>query len=177
MELHHDQCRKDTTIPYITHLWSVAAIVGEHGGTEAQVIAALLHDAIEDQGNKITVENIRERFGQHVAEIVKDCSDADTIPKPPWKERKERHLDHLKHAPPHVKLVSAADKLHNTRAILGDLRVEGAALWKRFNAGTDEELWYYRGVVEALRYNWSHRVVDELELVVQDIERLVRSQR
>jgi len=82
MELHHDQCRKGTTIPYITHLWSVAAIVGEHGGTEEQVIAALLHDAIEDQGDKITVENIRERFGQRVAEIVKDCSDADTIPSP-----------------------------------------------------------------------------------------------
>src|SRR5690606_29786959 len=116
MELHHWQTRKGTDIPYVTHLWAVAALVGEYGGDEEQVIAALLHDAIEDQGDKMTFEQIRERFGKTVVDIVRGCTDAETIPKPPWKIRKQHYLAHLTTGSPHVKLVSAADKLHNARA-------------------------------------------------------------
>jgi len=178
MELHHEQRRKGTEIPYITHLWSVAAIVGEHGGTEDQVIAALLHDAIEDQGDKITLAKIREQFGSRVAEIVEGCTDTDKIPKPPWKERKEEYVAHLKFAPPYVKLVSAADKLHNARAIVTDVRRDGAGIWKRFSASPNDILWYYRGIVTALRHGWTDRsvhIVDELERVVQEMDDLIIS--
>jgi (p)ppGpp synthase/HD superfamily hydrolase len=117
MNLHRDQKRKGTDIPYITHLWAVASIVGENGGTEDQVIAALLHDAIEDQGDKISQEQIEEQFGTRVAEIVKACTDADSQQKKAekgdlekWRERKQRYIEHLRSAPHYVKLVSAADK-------------------------------------------------------------------
>lgn len=172
MELHGEQRRKGTDIPYVTHLWAVAAIVGEHGGTEDQIIAALLHDSIEDQGDKINLKAIGIRFGGPVAEIVAACTDSDRIPKPPWRERKERYLAHLWTAPPHVKLVSAADKLHNARAIVADLRQEGPEFWKRFNAGPEEQLWYYRELVQALRQDWPHRLVEELERMVAQLAAL-----
>ena len=130
---HARQWRKGTTIPYITHLLAVAAIVGEHGGTETEVIAALLHDAVEDQGGAPRLQEIRERFGDEVAAIVQECSDTDRTPKPPWRERKEAYIEHLAGAAPSARLVSAADKLHNARAILADYRERGDALWSRFN--------------------------------------------
>ena len=179
MDLHHDQKRKGTDIPYITHLWAVAAIVGENGGDEDQVIGALLHDIIEDQGDKITLEKIIEQFGNRVEEIVKGCTDADSKEKAAskddpeeWRKRKQRYIDHLRPAPPYVKLVSAADKLHNARAIVADLRCEGPNVWKRFKAGADDQLWYYRGIVGALKHEWSSPVLDELDRMVEDMARL-----
>ena len=172
MELHHWQTRKGTSIPYVTHLWAVASLVGEYGGDEDQVIAALLHDAIEDQGEKITYAQIQERFGTRVVDIVRGCTDAETMPKLPWKERKLLYIAHLTTALPHVKLVSAADKLHNARAIVSDLRREGSAVWTRFNAGREEQVWYYDELVGALRTEWSHRIVDELEQVVHELTQL-----
>lgn len=169
MELHREQTRKGTSIPYVTHLWAVASLVGEYGGDEDQVIAALLHDAIEDQGDKITFEQIQERFGKTVVEIVRGCTDAETIPKPPWKARKQHYLAHLTTASPHVKLVSAADKLHNAHAILSDLREEGKAVWTRFNAGAEDQIWYYHKIVTALRTGWAHKMVDELEQVIDQL--------
>ncbi|MCZ6799188.1 MAG: HD domain-containing protein [Nitrospirae bacterium] len=174
MELHHWQTRKGTSIPYVTHLWAVASLVGEYGGDENQVIAALLHDAIEDQGDKITFEQIQERFGTRVVDIVRGCTDAETMPKPPWEKRKQQYITHLTTAPPHVKLVSAADKLHNARAIVSDLRREGSAVWTRFNAGATEQVWYYEKLVVALRTKWSHRIVDELEQVVHELAQLAK---
>lgn len=172
MGLHHDQTRKGTAIPYVTHLWAVASLVGEFGGSEDQVIAALLHDAIEDQGEKITLDHIQGRFGPTVAEIVRDCTDADTIPKPPWKVRKQQYLAHLATVSPVVKLVSAADKLHNARSILLDLRTHGHAVWSRFNAGADEQIWYYRGILDALRTGWTHEILDELDQTIHQIVQL-----
>ena len=104
--LHRDQVRKGSGIPYITHLLAVAAIVGEHGGGEDEVIAALLHDAVEDQGGQPRLEEIRARYGDAVAAIVWGCTDADTIPKPPWRARKEAYVAHLADASPGVRLVS-----------------------------------------------------------------------
>jgi (p)ppGpp synthase/HD superfamily hydrolase len=106
-QLHAGQTRKGTAIPYVAHLLAVASLVLTHGGNEDEAIAALLHDAVEDQGGK------RDRFGKNVASIVDDCSDTDVEPKPPWKERKERYLAHLGSASPSAKLVAAADKLDN----------------------------------------------------------------
>ena len=126
--LHGGQRRKGTDIPYVAHLLSVSAIVLEDGGSEDEAIAGLLHHVIEDVPVEGTEEFIRERFGDRVADIVSACSDSTTFPKPPWRERKERYLAHLESAPPEVLRVSLADKLHNARAILYDLRTVGDSL-------------------------------------------------
>jgi (p)ppGpp synthase/HD superfamily hydrolase len=168
--LHRDQLRKGTGIPYITHLLAVASIVGENGGTEDEVVAALLHDAPEDRGGEATLDDIRARFGDEVAQIVDGCTDTYEVPKPPWHERKERYLAHLSSAPASVRLVSSADKLHNARAILSDYRVLGEDLWERFKGGKEGTLWYYRAIAETLRGGGP--IVEELNRVVTDLETL-----
>jgi len=166
--LHRDQVRKGTSTPYITHLLAVASIVGENGGTEDEVVAALLHDAPEDQGGEARLEEIRARFGDRVAEIVDGCTDTYETPKPPWRERKERYLAHLAYASGSVRLVSSADKLHNARAVLSDYRLLGEDLWTRFNGGKEGTLWYYRAIVGTLRGDGP--IVEELDRVVTELE-------
>lgn len=172
--LHLAQKRKGTEIPYMGHVLTVAGLVIDYGGTEDEAIAALLHDAVEDQGGKPVLERIRQRFGDSVAGIVEHCTDADVLPKPPWRERKEAYVAHLGSADPSARLVSAADKLHNARAILEDYRRIGNDLWPRFNGGREGTLWYYRAVISALRSGWSHAIVDELDRVVTELERAAR---
>lgn len=172
VRVHRDQKRKGTQVPYVTHLLAVAAIVGEHGGTEDEVVAALLHDAPEDQGGKERLEDIREQFGDEVAGIVAGCTDTYEDPKPPWRERKEAYVAHITHAPESVRLISAADKLHNARAILADLRAVGDGVWQRFTGGKEGTLWYYRALVAALRAAGSNAVVEELDRVVSELEHL-----
>ncbi len=149
--LHRDQIRKGSNVPYISHLLTVAGVALEYGADEDEAIAALLHDAVEDQGGAETREEIRRRFGDRVVEIVDGCSDSDSIPKPPWKERKDAYIAHLATASPSVRLVSAADKLCNARAILKDYRLVGEALWERFKGGREGTLRYYRALVTALK--------------------------
>ena len=175
--LHGDQSRKGTRVPYITHLLAVAAIVGENGGTEDEVVAALLHDAPEDRGGEARLRDIRLRFGHAVAEIVAGCSDTYEDPKPPWRERKERHLAHLAGASDSVRLVSAADKLHNARSVLSDYRAVGDVLWDRFNGGREGTLWFYRAVVDTLRVEQNDPTVEEIGRVVSELERLAGGTR
>jgi GTP pyrophosphokinase len=170
--LHARQRRKGTDIPYASHLLAVCALVLEDGGDEDQAIAALLHDAVEDQGGRPMLDEIRGRFGPQVADIVLACTDAETVPKPPWRERKERYLVHLGTASPAARRVSCADKLHNARCVLADYRVHGERLWGRFNGGRDGTLWYYRSLVEAFRRAGTAPMVDELDRVVTELERL-----
>jgi (p)ppGpp synthase/HD superfamily hydrolase len=167
--LHRDQVRKGTNTPYITHLLAVASIVGENGGTEDEVVAALLHDAPEDQGGEARLGEIRARFGDGVAEIVDGCTDTYETPKPPWRERKERYLAHLADASGSVRLVSSADKLHNARTVLSDYRLLGEDLWTRFNGEKEGTLWYYRAVVGTLQGDGP--IVEELDRVVTELER------
>jgi (p)ppGpp synthase/HD superfamily hydrolase len=174
--VHRDQYRKGTSTPYVTHLLAVAALVGENGGREDEVVAALLHDAPEDQGGEATLENIRARFGDEVAQIVDGCTDTYEDPKPPWRERKERYLAHLANAPSSVCLVSSADKLHNARAVLSDYRLLGEDLWERFNGGKEGTLWYYRAISDVLRTEDDSPLVEELDRVVAELERLARGQ-
>lgn len=141
--LHRDQKRKGTAIPYIGHLMAVSALVIEAGGDEDQAIAALLHDAAEDQGGLVTLGAIRERFGGPVAAIVSDCTDAWTDPKPPWRARKEAYLAELPTKPRRSLLVSLADKVQNAEAIASDYRELGDGLWSRFSGGADGTRWYY----------------------------------
>jgi GTP pyrophosphokinase len=174
-ELHRDQCRKGTTIPYVAHLLAVTALVLEHGGDEDEAIAALLHDAIEDQGGDATRQEIRRRFGDRVVDIVEGCTDTDKVPKPPWRERKEKYLAHLLSASPSVRLVTAADKLHNARSLLEDYRELGESIWDRFNGGKEGTLWYLRSVVGELNAAGPTPLVRELERVVTELERLTAS--
>src|SRR4051812_4195725 len=171
-ELHAEQKRKGSEIPYVSHLLGVAALVIEAGGDEDEAIAALLHDAVEDQGGAPTREAIRQRYGDRVAAIVVGCTDTDIIPKPPWRQRKEQYVEHIRHAPAEVCRVSVADKLHNARAILADLRRDGASTFQRFNGGRDGTLWYYRALYEAFREAGTNPMVDELGRVVEQMERL-----
>jgi GTP pyrophosphokinase len=166
--LHKDQVRKGTSTPYITHLLAVASIVGENGGTEDEVVAALLHDAPEDQGGEATLREIRARFGDEVAEIVDGCTDTYEDPKPLWRERKERYLAHLASASDSVRLVSSADKLHNARTVLSDYRLLGEDLWTRFNGKKEGTLWYYRAIVDTLPGKGP--IVEELDRVVTELD-------
>jgi len=174
-QVHGDHYRKGTSVPYVTHLLAVAAIVGENGGTEDEIVAALLHDAPEDQGGEARLRDIRIRFGDTVVEIVVGCTDTYDDPKPPWRERKERHLAHLAGASDSVRLVSAADKLHNARSVLSDYRAVGEELWDRFNGGREGTLWYYRAVVDTLGAGHDDPIFEELDRVVRELERLVGS--
>jgi (p)ppGpp synthase/HD superfamily hydrolase len=148
--LHAEQTRKGSDTPYISHLLAVTAIALDHGATENEAIAALLHDAVEDQGGQKTLEEIRHRYGNQVAEIVAACSDTDESPKPPWRDRKEAFVERLRTEPYSVRLVVAADKLHNVRDVLRNYRIHGDDLWSQFKGGRDGTLWYYQAVVDAL---------------------------
>lgn len=172
--LHAAQPRKGTTIPYIAHLLAVCSIVLEHGGDEDDAIAALLHDAVEDQGGRPTLERIRLLFGERVAAIVDGCTDTDQVPKPPWRARKEAYIAHLATVDESVLLVSLADKLHNAQSLLRDHCAVGEAVWARFNAGRPEQVWYYRTLVAAFRSRSIHtELVDELDRTVTEIEATV----
>jgi len=171
-EKHAAQTRKKTDVPYISHLMSVAGLVLEAGGGEDEAVAALLHDVVEDCGGHPVLEDVRRRFGDRVADIVQGCTDAYTIPKPPWKQRKLDYLEVLRRAGDDVRLVSAADKLHNVRTILSDYRREGDSVWERFSGRRDGTLWYYHAVLDVLRQGKPNRLVEELERVVTELETL-----
>jgi (p)ppGpp synthase/HD superfamily hydrolase len=174
-QLHVNQTRKGSGIPYIAHLLGVASIALEYGASEDEAIAALLHDAIEDQGGTTTREEIRRRFGDTVTAIVDGCTDSDTTPKPPWRQRKEAYIARMGTASASVRLVSASDKLYNAWSILKDYRLLGEAVWERFQGGKEGTLWYYRALVEAFRSTQVTPVVEELERVVDELERLANT--
>jgi (p)ppGpp synthase/HD superfamily hydrolase len=172
---HHNQVRKGGDIPYIGHLLTVAGLVINDGGTEEQAIAALLHDAVEDAGGPPTLEEIRKNFGNDVARIVKECSDTDKEPKPPWRERKQRYIDHLAEVGKDTLLVSVADKLDNARSMLRDYHEHGSELWERFTVKDPRDhLWYYGALLDAYRrHGCTSWMVDELSRVVDELTRLV----
>lgn len=173
-ELHRSQARKGTRIPYLSHLLAVGSLVLEHGGTEDEAIAALLHDAVEDQGGAATGEEIRRRFGDAVYAIVQGCTDTDITPKPPWRARKEAYLARLGRASDSVLLVSAADKLHNARTVLEAYRSCGEQVWERFRGGKVGTLWYYHALIGVFQSAASSArtvaIVEEFARVVTALE-------
>ena len=170
---HAGQTRKASAIPYIAHLMGVASLVLEAGGDEDLAIAALLHDVVEDCGGAPMLKEVRRRFGPRVAQVVDGCTDADTSPKPPWRERKETYIRHLKDADADTRLVSAADKLNNVRSIISDYREVGESVWSRFNGGRDGTLWYYRTLRDEFSQRPGNRVAREFELAVKELESLI----
>lgn len=149
--LHADQTRKGAEVPYISHLMAVSSLVLEQNADEETAIAALLHDALEDQGGPETRREITSRFGEKVLAVVEGCTEKQAEPKPPWKERKENYIRKLASASPEVLLVSLADKVHNARGIWADYQIVGESIWSRFNGGREGSLWYYRALVEGFR--------------------------
>ena len=174
---HAAQTRKASSIPYIAHLMGVASLALEHGGDEDIAIAALLHDVVEDCGGAPMSKEVKRRFGSRVAKIVDGCTDSDKDPKPPWRERKETYLQHLKSADAETRLVSAADKLNNIRSILSDYREIGEEVWTRFNGGREGTLWYYRALLSEFQRGEPKRLVREFELGVLELEAVAKGKR
>jgi (p)ppGpp synthase/HD superfamily hydrolase len=176
-EKHATQTRKAGEVPYLGHLLSVAGLVIEADGTETQAIAALLHDAAEDQGGERTLAEIGQKFGADVASIVAECSDTFEAPKPPWRGRKERYIQHLREASDDAALVSLADKLDNARAILRDFRAHGNEVWQRFSVQDPQlHLWYYRSLLEVYSQRAHSWMVGELHDVIGALEHAVNRQ-
>ena len=172
-QIHNGQLRKGTKIPYVAHPLAVASLVIENGGDEEAAIAALLHDAVEDQGGRPMLSRIRERFGDSAANVVEECTDAFVQPKPPWRERKIAYLAAIPHKSSTALLVSLADKVHNARAIVSDYKRHGDQVLSRFNAGKDDQLWYYSALVRAFRSVGTHnQLLEELECLVDELQRL-----
>ena len=169
---HAGQTRKASTIPYLAHLMGVASLVLEAGGDEDLAIAALLHDVVEDCGGALMLKQVRRRFGARVAKVVDGCTDADTYPEPPWRERKEKYLHHLAVADADTRLVAAADKLNNVRSILSDYREVGELVWARFQGGREGTLWYYRSLRDEFLRHAPNRITRDLELAVNELESL-----
>jgi (p)ppGpp synthase/HD superfamily hydrolase len=170
-DVHAAQTRKGTGAPYISHLMGVASIVLDDGGSEDEAIAALLHDAAEDQGGRARLDDIRVRFGDTVAGVVEDCTDSWAEPKEPWLERKQAYIQHARRLAGPSLRVSAADKVHNAYAILRDLRNSGEKVWERFNATPDDVMAYYESLVRAFREAGGGTLVDELDRIVRGIQR------
>lgn len=173
----HTEYRKGTRIPYMAHLLGVAALVmGEAGGpvpvTEEMVIAALLHDAVEDHGGMPRLREIEQKFGKEVARMVAGLSDTfagDHDQKEGWEERKNGYLERLRHEPEDVLLISAADKLYNAKAILDDLKEIGPAIWDRFKRGPQQQLWYFNALLAIFDLRLRGRIVGELQRIVSEL--------
>lgn len=176
VQAHEGQVRKSTTIPYISHPMAVASIALEFGATENQAIAALLHDAIEDGGNKYA-NIIKAQFGDHVHDLVQGCTDGTpdhSGQKAPWIERKTSYLKHLQEASDEVLLVSCSDKLHNARAIVADLINDGPSVFERFSSSPEQTLWYYRQLATIFN-NRKAPPAKALESAVSQMEALSQS--
>jgi GTP pyrophosphokinase len=169
--LHRRQARKGPAVPYIAHLLAVCSLVLEAGGDEDEAIAALLHDAVEDQGGAPRLEEIRSRYGDRVAEIVDGCTDAYESPKPAWKQRKQDFIDSLDHASDSVLLIVAADKLHNVECTIECLKEEGPSVWERFR-GRERTLWYYEQVTGAIERRSASGLARRLRAAFDRLESL-----
>ncbi len=168
-DLHRHQARKGGTTPYMAHLLAVAATVIEYGGDEDTAIAALLHDGVEDQGGRPTLDRIRAEFGPRVADIVMECSDNEGDPKPPWQVRKQQFIDSIPTLSPEARLVAIADKIHNVRSTTSEFRRVGHDVWTRFHGRRDGTLWYYREVLTAFRRTANEPLLQELSRAINEL--------
>jgi (p)ppGpp synthase/HD superfamily hydrolase len=172
-EKHAGQTRKQTAVPYLSHLMAVTSLVLEGGGDEDMAIAALLHDVVEDCGGMPRLREVRKMFGTRVAKIVEGCTDSFVDPKLPWIVRKKEYLERLKHEDAETRLVSASDKLHNVRTVIADYRQDGESIWKRFSGGRDGTLWYYRALSDEFQQRKANRITRELAIAVHELEKTV----
>lgn len=165
--LHANQRRKVGDIPYVAHLLAVAALVLDDGGSENEAIAALLHDAVEDQGGLSTRMTIRREFGEEVVAIVDGCTEFCGTPKPPWAERKARYIEQIRMGSASVRRVSLADKLHNIRSLVMAWETQGEAVWQHFNAGRANILAFYQALLQVYQQADAGPMAAELERWIQ----------
>ena len=170
-KLHGHDARKKSTVPYIAHLLAVCALVQLDGGIEDEAIAALLHDALEDKPKEINRKKIRHKFGKKVLKMIELSTDTPKDyaggQKPPWRKRKEAYLKHIRETDPSLLRVTIADKIDNARAILADHLRMGDEVWERFNAGKEDQLWYFKGCVKAFDASgYSGPLLEELRSLV-----------
>ena len=175
VKVHGRDARKQSKVPVLAHLLGVCALVQHHGGTEDEAIAALLHDTLEDKPEMVSAKDISTRFGPEVLALVRVATDTPDGyaggPKPPWRERKEAYLKHVRETDPSLLLVTVADKVDNLRALLADYARIGEPFWDRFNAPKANQLWYYRAAAEAYRTaGFSGPLLVELERLVGALE-------
>ncbi|MDA0204619.1 MAG: HD domain-containing protein [Acidobacteria bacterium] len=169
--LHRRQARKGPAVPYVAHLLAVCSLVLEAGGDEDEAIAALLHDAVEDQGGVPRLEEIRSRYGDRVARIVDGCTDAYDSPKPAWQKRKQDFISSLDQAMESVVLVVAADKLHKAQSTIESLKAEGPLAWERFR-GRERAMWYYQQITVAIERRGESSLTRRLRSAVDALESL-----
>jgi len=172
VEIHHGQMRSKTGIPFVAHLLGVTALVLEHGGSELEAIAALLHDAVEDAGGRERLREIEKKFGPEVAALVTECTDSFDEPMPPWKQRKETYLSRLGELTDPGRLIMIADKVHNARALLRSYRLHGERVWSRYQGEKRGTLWYYRALAEGLQGEPYAALAADLDQAVLEIEQL-----
>ncbi|MGH9560251.1 MAG: HD domain-containing protein [Terracidiphilus sp.] len=180
----HTEYRKGTDIPYMAHLLGVATLVmGEAGGrvpvTEDMIIAALLHDAVEDNGGMPRLREIEDRFGPHVARMVAGLSDTfaeDHDKKEGWEDRKIAYLARLREEPDDVLLISAADKLYNAKSILDDFKEIGSKVFERFKRGAEQQLWYFDELLKVFLSHPRNRIVNDLENVIKELRARVEAE-
>jgi (p)ppGpp synthase/HD superfamily hydrolase len=170
--LHRTQMRKTTGVPYIAHLLGVTSLVLEEGGSEDMAIAALLHDAAEDQGGDAVLAEIAAAFGDEVARWVRQASDSFTLPKPPWESRKRHHLAEIPNADREARLIMLADKVYNARAILADHARVGSAVWDRFSVPRERTVWYYEALLGVFERELSQVLYDTLSECVGRMKEL-----
>ncbi len=179
LQVHGQDWRKASPVPYLAHLMSVSALVLGDGGDEDEAIAALLHDTLEDHPQEVTRSDLEEKFGARVRHLVEICTDTpvDYIggERPEWHGRKRAYLEHIRHTPPADLRVPLADKLDNTRALVADYRQLGDKLWSRFTAGEEHQLWFYRSAVAAFQHaGLASPMLAELDRSVEELERLAK---
>ena len=172
LDAHAGQTKKGTNVPYIAHLMDVTSLVLMHGGNEDEAIGALLHDAAEDAGGRARLDDIRQRFGDAVADIVEGCSDTLETPKPPWLQRKTTYIDHLPQASASTRLVSAADKVANVRTIVADFKSIGEEVFERFAGRKQGTLWYYRTLADIFLRLGPAALARQLDETVRELQRL-----
>jgi (p)ppGpp synthase/HD superfamily hydrolase len=183
LDWHARQQRKGSEVPYASHLLQVAGLVLEHGGDVDQAVAGLLHDCLEDAETpeqRLEREAVlRAEFGAEVLRMVLDCTDTEEHEvigsKSCWKQRKTRYLEHLPRAGDRSALVAACDKLHNLASLVGDVRTHGRGYMSHFQAEVEDQVWYFEGVLEAVRGRIPARLEQELEALIREFRALLPS--
>ena len=182
----HTEYRKGTRIPYMAHLLGVASLVmGEAGGaipvTEDMVIAAILHDTVEDHGGQKRLNDVEATFGKDVARMVAGLSDSfagEHEEKESWDVRKQEHLDQLPSEHEDALLICIADKLYNVRSIVVDYQAVGPAVFDRFKAGADQQLWYYEALLAIFKSRLGEKkLVKEYGKSVDELGSLIKRDR
>jgi (p)ppGpp synthase/HD superfamily hydrolase len=164
---HAGQVRKDGGSPYVIHPYMATLILSSYGFEERVLAAALVHDVLED--TQVTAEQLEGLLGADVVAIVRVLTEDKALP---WETRKEQYVEAIRHASPEVKAVSLADKIHNLESLFAAHAVQGAEIWKVFNRGREQKLWFEKSLLRAFQETWSHPLIDRYAALVERMDSL-----